>query len=876
MTRVFVQSSIIRFLLLSAVLIAFACPYAFAATLSRDELVAVYIFRLAEHIRWPNAAKISSYYIHVIHENNNIETQLNKIGELKSLHGKPIKTSTSTGLDIPQDTHLIFLGKKFNHLYPSLFRRVRHKNILLISDNLVDKRTMMLNLSDRVGDKISFEINKTNIINQNLGMDPDIILLGGTEIDVAKLFREGQLDLQKAQHELNQVKIDIEKIRTERQELLHTIGDQKTELVELKQTTTEQHQKIAAQTELLNLTNEKLQQQQNQYTALLHQTKAQQEYIKQQITELDNRNRQLNKQQEQIAQRRVILDSQQAEIDLQTVTISEQGALIARQQQTITSQEAGLAERGHTIEVQRNYLLLSVTTGGLFLILVIVTYRGNRKNTKINIKLTEQRDLLEHTAKELNVAKQEADLANQAKSTFLANMSHELRTPLNAVLGFTELMRRDPHTNEQQRRNLEIVNRSGQHLLAMINDVLDLSKIEAGKVKLEAEDFSLIQNLNDISDMIRVRAESKGLKYSLNMEEGLPNHIKMDGSKIRQVLLNLLNNATKFTDTGSISLNVSCNRESIPPVLNFKVSDTGVGIAEGELENIFSPFVQADHPDIKRMGTGLGLAISCQFVQLMGGELKVHSRLGSGSTFYFSIPAEEIYPEEVKILEKPKDVDRLAEDQKKWRILVVEDQLESRLLLHSLLASVGFDVKTAANAIEGISIYTHWQPHLIWMDLRMPHMDGSEATRRIRELSGGSQVKILALTASVFTSKRSDIIEAGFDDMLYKPFESHKLFELMQKHLGVKYLYKSVIQQETPASVATIEEQFSSLPVALLADLLKAAKRLDQKSLEQLLNTNLTDQPELRQSILSLVGEFRYDKIIHLCEHALHLQKEPS
>ncbi|MDZ8186688.1 MAG: PAS domain S-box protein [Nostoc sp. ChiSLP02] len=551
-----------------------------------------------------------------------------------------------------------------------------------------------------------------------------------------------------------------------------------------------------------------------------------------------------------------------------------------------------------------------------------------------------------------------ADAANRAKTEFLANMSHELRTPLNAILGFTQLMSHDKGLSSEHQQNLAIINRAGEHLLNLINDILEMSKIEAGRITLNLNNFDLIHLLENLEEMLRFRATSKGLELVFEYTSNLPQYIQADESKLRQILLNLLGNAIKFTETGRVTLRVgmrTCGQGNkgtkgdgevwgergerflphppTPPTLPacpmtavattgshcvgrvsrleasgvgtpathclpnahlyFEIQDTGCGIAPEEINLLFQAFGQTETGRKSQQGTGLGLAISRKYVQLMGGDISVISTVGEGSTFSFDVQICLAAASEVHIKEIKRRVCSLASAQKEYRILIVDDATDSRLVLLKILTCIGFVVKEATNGEEAIAIWQQWQPHLIFMDMRMPIMDGYEATKQIktrektiienlsctlstakmRSTIQNRKTIIIALTAHAFEEQREAIIKAGCDDFINKPFREEELLEKISEYLGVKYIY-----QETTNQIGNRKKEAakSILPFTELAPLISAmssewaqqiynaAAQCSDDLILELIEQIPNENDALRNCLIDLAENFQFEKIMEL------------
>ena len=755
-----------------------------------------------------------------------------------------------------------------------------------------------------------------DVLNQNLGVNPDIILLGGTEIDVAQLYREGQKQLQKLENQVQEldekrrllqesaakfehdtqllkkelkrqekliaeqeksvarsqarlkkaesdylfqqeklntqeyVIIQQEKAIKEEQARFHAVEEethqQQTELENKKKLIVEQEQLIARQQAAVEREQARLKDAEVQYQLQQKKLNLQELVIRQQrqvmqeekirlkaaeeqATKLQafikNQEQQVKEKLEKYEQLAARMKWQEEEIARQEMQILERAATIRKQDETISNQTERLTRQSDIIVTQKNYLsamTLAVVFGALLAIVTLLSYRSGKR---ANETLTKQNLMLEKTTDELAVAKKAAEQANRAKTVFLTTMSHELRTPLNAILGFSQLMQRDPAMPDAQKEKLGIINRSGEHLLTLINDVLEVSKIEAGRIALNTSTFDLHNMLTGIEGIFTGRIEEKDVQLIFEKDEALPQFITADQGKVRQVLINLLGNALKFTEKGSISLRASLVQASQPAIsddvtedhtemlLRFEVTDTGIGIAKEDFSKIFNPFEQAKDGASKEGSTGLGLSISQRYAQLMGGNITFTSERGVGTTFCVEIKAQAGKKEDEETAQLLPAVLSLAPDQPEIRVLVVDDIASNRLLLSKILSSVGFKVREAENGKIAMDIYHEWRPQLLLLDVKMPVMGGDEVTKRIRAMKEGKDVTIIIVSASVFGQQRQQLLDSGANAYLGKPVKEELLFTEIQRHMNVRYLYQEEGADSERQKIT--KEDISELPESL-------------------------------------------------------------
>jgi PAS domain S-box-containing protein len=466
-------------------------------------------------------------------------------------------------------------------------------------------------------------------------------------------------------------------------------------------------------------------------------------------------------------------------------------------------------------------------------------------------------------AEQDQIARQIAEESSRVKSVFFSNMSHEIRTPLNAINGFAQILRRDSSLSEKQSEYVKTILRNGEHLIGLINDILDISKIEAGRLTISEYDFSFQDLINDLKMMFAISAKEKNLYFEFDVQDKLPTHIISDESKLRQVFINLISNALKFTQHGGVTVRIRVGqeiKEFIP--LYVEISDTGHGIAESDIQFLFDPFWQSETGKIVG-GTGLGLPICKNIIDLMGGNISVESKIGVGTTIKFETLIKPSEKTEMRIQKPTAKVISLSPNIGAYRVLIADDREDNRVVLKELLKPLGFEIVEVENGLDAVNEFVSWKPHAIMMDMRMSIMDGFEAIQTIRSMKEGKSVFIIGITASVFSEDLEKIKEVGADEVMNKPFNVNELFDLLAKIPGVSYIYEHEEQTEFN-DFDSLQHTLSNIPQDIVNEMKKALVSGNMVVLRQHASSIEEIDKTLAKEIINMSRNYDYESLYAL------------
>jgi signal transduction histidine kinase/CheY-like chemotaxis protein len=786
-------------------------------------LQSAYILNFINYISWENEKDITTFRIAIVGEYPELINELKIGSKLVDIRFQDVYVETVSNYSSLTEFHLVYINSENSSSIHEISSVTRQSNTLLISydnDNLHD---VMINLRSDTDGKLRFELNKSNIVYEGLKMDNDILLLGGTELDVAVLLRETEDALVKE-------KKTLEEKTSQVLELKRSSEYQKKILEELQnsyQNNLRAYDSLAIKVKNGSL---KLEQLKTEKENILEQSREGLRALQQLVTEKE---RQTSDLSNQIGQNKKYL--------------SEQESKLSALGKNLVLKQNSMAELGEKVNTQKLFIW-SLSLGGIITVILLIVILKLSRNRKKTNEL-------------LSVEKKKAEAANLAKSTFLANMSHEIRTPMNAVLGYAQILTRDETLTENQKKSISSIGKSGEHLLTLINDVLDMSKIEAGKIKILPVSFHLHNMITELKEMFRFKMEQKNLSFDIDINADVPSLILADENRIRQIIINILGNASKFTDEGFINLKVKMDNR----LINISVEDSGPGIPSDKTELIFGAFDQTDSGMQTSGGTGLGLAISRQLARLMGGDITVESTLGKGSCFTYTFFYEKGDSAGIGMKSDERIVEKLADGQDEVRVLVVDDKEDNRNVARLTLEPIGFKVMEAENGIEAINICKDWKPKIILMDAVMPVMGGKEATEKIRTMECGKDVAIIVLSASVLDDEREDILESGVDAFVNKPFKDTELLEEIRHYSGIEYSYKERMESKEKAEKFSEKDiNIKALPNELKKGILQAAIVGDISKLTKLVFEIEKTDVKLAQYIMKLSDDFELEKIQEL------------
>ncbi len=841
------------------VLMVIVGQIASANTNTKNKIITAYTYLLSRHIKWDTQKlhRQHRFIITVLDKNIYVAQAMKhylrgmKIADVP-VEIKPLKNPAKIS-SLRTDVLLVM------HTMSSHLKDILHRlppQTVLISEDAPSTKYTMINLYEDSSKRIKIKLNRENLDHHAIEVDSTILLVGGSSVGVSKLYQSSlkmiKQEAKKYQHyrDLNR---ELQKRLKKHKAIIATLQKE----IDAKRAESLKHtQEIARQKEEIAQQTQEIVQREEAIAAIKKQLEVVEANMKVREAEEQKLIAQLQESKRQLQQRNSELEALGQQIEQNRKIVEEKLHRANRLDAKIKEQEIKLNEQHSLIQRQSFSLLLVAAIALLLFVFAIYLYINDKRIKKLN--------------RELALAKEEAEYANRSKSLFLTNMSHELRTPLNAILGFSELLLQNESVAQAHRKTLEIIYNSGSFLLSLINDILDIAKMESGKITIEKHPSNLTYLLNDTVALMNNRAEEKGLSIVTIHEGSIPECVIVDEKKLRQVLLNYLSNAIKYSKRGKIEVTLAFRDKH----LKISVKDQGEGISKEDSKIIFEPFIQVGEASAST-GTGLGLAITKQFVEAMGGQVGVESQEGEGSLFWAEIPymiCTSMEKTDYRYIPAmtTKKVTGLAPTSKPIRVLIVEDSLSNALLLKDLLSLISSKTEIVTDGAEAIRYLKEHSFDVIFMDMRLPTISGEEAIKEIRSFN--QEVVIIAMSASTMEEKQVSLKAIGVNDILHKPYKVYELYDILHYHKGLEYTYEEQEEGEGKKREMNHEyfvEKLKEVDRTTLQEIKEQAVLLSQEDMKEIIAKVTHKDKTLGSMLKKRVEQMNFIDILNALDEVL-------